>query len=102
LDAIQSTLAQVLLLLAGLSLVLLVVILLLIEASYILRLISRLFDRWREPDLGKPHVATASGTGRWSEIINTGGLSLLVKRPKRSGTKAESSDSTSNPPAVDE
>jgi hypothetical protein len=99
LDA-QSILGQVLLVLVGLSVVLLLVIFLLIEAHYIFRVISRLFERGREPDFGKPDVATTSGASRWRDIVGSGGLSILVKRPKRSGTKAKP-DSSPGPTSKD-
>jgi hypothetical protein len=45
-DTIEGTLGQVLLVLAGLAVVLLAVILILVEADYILRLGAKLVRRW--------------------------------------------------------
>jgi hypothetical protein len=46
-DAIQATLGQVMLLLAGLAMVLLAIILVLVEANLILHLGGKLTERWR-------------------------------------------------------
>ena len=62
-NAIQATLGQLLLLLIGLVAVLFVLILLLVEAHYIVRLSRRLADRVRsgEPEADDPGFPTAHG-----------------------------------------
>lgn len=50
-DAIEGTLGQVLLVLAGLAVIQLAVILILVEADYILRLGAKLVRRWKSAEL---------------------------------------------------
>jgi hypothetical protein len=60
-DTIEGTLGQVLLVLAGVAIVLLAVILILVEADYILRLGGRLVRRCRSTglNLSDSHPSTA-------------------------------------------
>lgn len=60
-NTIQGTLGQVLLVLVGLAVVLFAVILLLVEADYILRLGGRLARRWKHGRLN-PNGSNAPAT----------------------------------------